>query len=149
MGQKQAACDATGSILAFYDTIDSPAPAGVNLVDISDDEWRALIDGQSRGKRAVLDGNKRPTLIDPPAPTRADVATALRSRRDSVLSATDWSVSRHQDETLIGNGTTLTAAQFSTLIKYRQALRDISGAADWPYIDLPPAPDFVALTTIN
>ncbi|MBN3818745.1 phage tail protein [Paraburkholderia sp. Se-20369] len=143
MGQKQAAYDAKNSIIAFYDTVDSPAPPGVDVVDISGDEWHALIDGQSRGKRAVLDGNRRPVLSDPPEPSREVIAAAMRSKRDSAMNATDWLVSRHQDETLIGNGTTLTAAQFSTMIKYRQALRDISSAEGWPCIELPPAPDFV------
>ncbi|KVU44755.1 phage tail protein [Burkholderia ubonensis] len=143
MCQKQAAYDTNGRIIAFYDTVDSPAPAGANVVDISNDEWHALIDGQSRGKRAVLDANKRAVLIDPPAPTRDDVAASMRAKRDSAMDATDWLVSRHQDEKLIGSGTTLTSAQFSTLIKYRQALRDISDADGWPYIELPAAPDFV------
>ncbi|MGZ2743273.1 phage tail assembly chaperone [Burkholderia stagnalis] len=143
MGQKQAAYDGKGAIIAFYDSVDSPAPTGVNVVDISDEAWRTLLDGQSRGKRAALDENMYPVLIDPPAPTRDDVAASMRGKRDTRMQASDWLVSRHQDETLIGNGTTLTAAQFSTLIKYRQTLRDISSTEGWPYIDLPPAPDFV------
>ncbi|KVC58902.1 phage tail protein [Burkholderia stagnalis] len=143
MGKKQAAFEASGNIIAFYDTVDSPAPAGANVVDITDDEWRALIDGPAHGKRAVLDGNNRPSLIDPPAATRDDVAASMRAKRDSAMDATDWLVSRHQDEKLIGSGTTITSAQFSALIKYRQALRDISGADGWPYIELPNAPDFV------
>ncbi|OJA63819.1 phage tail protein [Burkholderia ubonensis] len=143
MNQKFAAFDAQGNITAFYDSVDSPAPSGVNVVDISDDEWRALVNGQSHGKRVMLDANLRPVLLDPPAPTRADVAASMRSKRDSAMDATDWLVSRHQDEKLIGSGTTLTSVQFSTLIKYRQALRDISDADGWPYIELPAAPDFV------
>ncbi|KVN23876.1 phage tail protein [Burkholderia pyrrocinia] len=143
MGQKQAAYDEKGAIVAFYDSVDSPAPTGANVIDISDSEWRTLIDGQACGKRAAIDANKRPVLIDPPGPTRDDVAVTMRARREVAMDATDWLVSRHQDEKLIGNGTTLTAAQFSALVKYRQALRDISDAAGWPYIDLPNAPDFV------
>ncbi|KVE97373.1 phage tail protein [Burkholderia vietnamiensis] len=145
MGRKQAAYDANGNIVAFYDTVDSPAPTGTNVLDISDDDWRALIDGQARGQRAVLDASKRVVLVDPPAPSREDVAVSMRGKRDSAMNATDWLASRHQDEKLIGNGTTLTSAQFSALIKYRQALRDISGSDGWPYVDLPTAPDFVTL----
>ncbi|KWK27741.1 phage tail protein [Burkholderia stagnalis] len=144
MGQKQAAYDAKSRIVAFYDTVDSPAPPGANVVDITDDEWRELIVGQSRGKLGILDVNMRPVLIDAPAPTRDDVAASIRGKRDSAMSATDWLVSRHQDEKLIANGTTLTAAQFSALIKYRQELRNLSDADGWPYVALPPAPDFVA-----
>ncbi|KWC13804.1 phage tail assembly chaperone [Burkholderia ubonensis] len=143
MGQKLAAYDKQRSIVAFYDTTDSPAPMGVNVVEISDDEWCALIGGQSQGKRLALDGNMKPLLVDPPAPTRDQVAALMRNKRDSAMESTDWLVSRHQDEKLIGSGTTLTAAQFATLIKYRQALRDISAADGWPYIDLPAAPDLV------
>ncbi|RQR49588.1 phage tail protein [Burkholderia sp. Bp9126] len=143
MGQKQASFDPKGSIIAFYDTVDSPAPPGAIVVDISGNEWQELVDGLSRGKRAALDANRRPVLLDPPAPSREDVAATMRRIRDSAMDATDWLVSRHQDEKLIGSGTTLSSAQFSALIKYRQALRDISNADGWPYIDLPAAPDFV------
>ncbi|KWD09751.1 phage tail protein [Burkholderia ubonensis] len=143
MGQKYAAYDAQGNITAFYDSADSPAPSGANVVGISDDEWRALIDGPAHGKRGAIDESMRPVLIDPPAPSRDSVAEAMRGKRDAAMGATDWLVSRHQDEKLIGSGTTLTSAQFSTLIKYRQALRDISDADGWPHIELPAAPDFV------
>ncbi|KWE44622.1 phage tail protein [Burkholderia ubonensis] len=143
MGQKFAAFDAQGNITAFYDSVDSPAPSGANVVGISNDEWRVLIDGPAHGKRGAIDESMRPVLIAPPAPSRDSVAKAMRGKRDSAMDATDWLVSRHQDEKLIGSGTTLTSAQFSTLIKYRQALRDISDADGWPYIELPAAPDFV------
>ncbi len=144
MGQKQAAYGTNRNIVAFYDTVDSPAPADANVVDITDDEWRALIDGQARGKRAVLDASKRVVLIDPPAPSREDVAVSMRGKRDSAMDATDWLVSRHQDEKLIGNGTTLATDQFTALLKYRQELRDISYADGWPYVDLPTPPQFVS-----
>ncbi|KVP87687.1 phage tail protein [Burkholderia ubonensis] len=143
MSQKYAAFDAKGSITAFYDSADSPVPPGVHVVDISSDQWLYLINAQSAGKRLVVDSAGKPAAIDPPPPPRAEIASAKRAARDSALSATDWLVSRHQDEKLIGSGTTLTAAQFSTLIKYRQALRDISAADGWPYIDLPTTPDLM------
>ncbi|RQS11266.1 phage tail protein [Burkholderia sp. Bp9002] len=143
MGQKQAAYDIAGDIVAFYDTVDSPAPHGVPVVDISNEQWLELIRAQSAGKRLVVDGDDKPAELGPLPPTRAEIASVKRAQRDSALAATDWLMSRHQDEKLIGNGTTLSAAQFSTLIKYRQALRDLSDADGWPYIGLPPAPDFV------
>ncbi|HDR9024825.1 TPA: phage tail protein [Burkholderia vietnamiensis] len=144
MGQKFAAFDTQGNITAFYDSIDSPPPDGADVVSISDDEWRQLIDGMSHGKRASLGDNRRPVLVDMPPPTRDAVASTMRSKRDSAMTATDWLVSRHQDEKLLGNGTSLTSEQFSTLLRYRQSLRDVSTADGWPYIDLPVVPVFVA-----
>ncbi|KUZ74972.1 phage tail protein [Burkholderia ubonensis] len=146
MGQKLAAYDIAGDIVAFYDTVDSPAPQGMPVVDISNEQWLQLIRAQSAGKRLVVDGDGKPAALDPLPPTRTEIASVKRAQRDSALTATDWLASRHQDEKLIGNGTTLSAAQFSTLIKYRQALRDLSDADGWPYVALPPAPDFVSGT---
>ncbi|PAJ77731.1 phage tail assembly chaperone [Burkholderia ubonensis] len=144
MGQKYAAFDAQGNITAFYDSVDSPAPDGVaNVVEISAAQWAKMLDAQSRGMRIVINEHREPAALDPLPPTRAQSTEMKRAQRDTALKATDWLVSRHQDEKLIGSGTTLTSAQFSALIKYRQALRDISAADGWPYIDLPAAPDFM------
>ncbi|WP_330727881.1 phage tail protein [Burkholderia multivorans] len=144
MGQKFAAVDGQGNVTAFYDFVDSPPPADARVVEISDDEWRAAVDAPSRGKRAVVDENKRVVLVDPPAPTRAEVALAKRMERDAALHATDWLVSRHQDEQLLGDGTTLTADQFAALLRYRQSLREAGDLPGWPYVDLPSPPPFVS-----
>lgn len=143
MGQKFAAFNAQGNITAFYDSVDSPVPDGLSAVGIGNEQWLDLIAAQSTGKRLVLDSAGKPAAIDPPPPTRSEVAAVKRAERDAALHATDWLVSRHQDETLIGDGTTLTADQFATLLKYRQALRDIADVVGWPKNDLPVAPDFV------
>ncbi|MCA8198882.1 phage tail assembly chaperone [Burkholderia vietnamiensis] len=144
MGQKFAAFDTQGKITAFYDSVDSPPPAAAKVVEICDDEWRTAIEAPSRGKRATLDEGMRVVLVDPPAPTRVEIAAAKRAARDAALHATDWLVSRHQEEKLLGKGTTLAADQFAALIIYRQALRDIADAGRWPDVELPTAPDFAA-----
>ncbi|KVN57524.1 tail fiber assembly protein [Burkholderia stagnalis] len=142
MGKKLAAYNADGDIVAFYDTVDSPAPDGVAVVEITAEQLDNLMRAQAIGKRFAVK-NGVPIAVDPPPPTRAELATLKRAQRDAALMATDWLVARHQDEKLIGDGTTLTTAQFATLVKYRQALRDISDADRWPDVDLPAAPDFV------
>ncbi|CAE6841846.1 hypothetical protein R69746_06961 [Paraburkholderia aspalathi] len=143
MRQKFAAYDAQRIITGFYDSIDSPVPDGMQAVAITDEQHALLLAGQSDGKRMTLDDRGVPCLLDPLPRTRAQLADAKRTTRDIALHATDWLVARHQDEKLIGDGTTLTADQLVALLKYRQALRDLSGAAGWPNIDLPAVPDFV------
>ncbi|HDR8929202.1 TPA: phage tail protein [Burkholderia vietnamiensis] len=145
MGQKFAAYDVQGSITGFYDSIDSPLPEGVAAKPITDDQWRLLIDAQAKGKRLAVDDSGVPVALDPLPPTRDQIAVMKRAQRDAALKSTDWLVSRHQDEKLIGNGTTLAADQFTILLKYRQALRDLADANGWPNVDLPAAPDFVAV----
>ncbi|MCO1349951.1 phage tail assembly chaperone (plasmid) [Burkholderia vietnamiensis] len=147
MGQKQAAYDLNNGIVAFYDTVDSPAPSDVKVVDITDSDWRTAIEAPSLGKRAVLNERMQIVLIDPPTPTRAEIANAKRAERDVALHATDWLVSRHQDEKLLGDGTTLTADQFALLLKYRQALRECSELPGWPNVALPVPPPFATQGT--
>lgn len=43
MGQKYAAYDANGNITAFYDSVDSPVPAGTNVIEITDVQWQACL----------------------------------------------------------------------------------------------------------
>lgn len=143
MGQKFAAYDANRSIVAFYDSVDSPAPPDTKVVEITDAEWRTAINAPSIGKRAMFDENMRIVLGELVAPTRAELASAKRAERDASLRTTDWLVSRHQDEKLIGDGTTLTAEQFAVLLKYRQALRDSSELPGWPNVALPAPPPFI------
>lgn len=143
MGQKQAAYDLAGAIVAFYDTTDSPAPEGVAVANITDEQWQFLLDGQANGKRMAIDASLAPVLLDPLPPTRAELADSKRAQRDTALKATDWLVARHQDEKLIGDGTTLATEQFTVLLKYRQALRDLADAIGWPNVELPAAPDFL------
>ncbi|WP_230954177.1 phage tail assembly chaperone [Burkholderia stagnalis] len=144
MGKKQAAYDASGDIVAFYDTVDSPAPDGAAVIDITNERWLCLINAQSLGKRLVVDSAGEPVALDPPPPTRAEIASAKRAQRDMALGATDWLVARHQDEKLLGNGTTLTADQFVMLLSYRQSLRECSGMPNWPDVTLPSPPPFVS-----
>ncbi|KVP51455.1 phage tail protein [Burkholderia ubonensis] len=144
MGQKYAAFDAQGNITAFYDSVDSPVPQGVSAIGIGNEQWLDLIAAQSAGKRLVLDGAGKPVALDPLPPTRAEIAGAKRAERDSALGATDWLVARHQDEKLLGNGTTLTADQFVMLLGYRQSLRECSGMPNWPNVALPSPPPFVS-----
>lgn len=143
MGQKFAAYDASHSVYTFYDSVDSPPPAGVDTIEITEEQWQTLSAGASSGKRIALDANKQPVLLDPLPPSREQVAAQMRGARDAALAATDWLVTRHQEEKAIGDGTTLTAAEFTALLKYRQTLRDIGSADGWPYVALPAVPDFL------
>ncbi|WP_176016931.1 phage tail assembly chaperone [Burkholderia sp. BCC0398] len=147
MGKKFAAFDAQRNITAFYDSVDSPVPADVSVVDLSDEEWRIAIDAPTHGLRAMLDEGMRVVLAEPPVRTRSEVAAVKRAERDAALHATDWLVSRHQDEKSLGDGTTLTADQFELLLKYRQSLRECSDLPGWPNVSLPAPPLFATRGT--
>lgn len=82
----------------------------------------------------------------PPAPTIEELFDMLRSFRDGHISAVLWMRERHSDELELGKETTLTPEQYTALLTYIQALRDLpaqpgapwdGGGAETPWPELP------------
>ncbi|WP_256216592.1 MULTISPECIES: phage tail assembly chaperone [unclassified Pseudomonas] len=104
--------------LASGDALGIPLPGGVPVWI----GWR-------------YDGDEfTPPVVEQPSPR--DVANTERAWRDAELGALVWLRDRHRDQLEIGAEPTLTAAQFTELLIFMQALRD------WPQADA--FPDFAA-----
>lgn len=63
-------------------------------------------------------------------------AEAVRAERDLLLKNTSWLVERHLEQLVLGE-TTLSPEQYTALLQYRQALRDVPQQGDifnvvWP-----------------
>ncbi|MGF6152005.1 hypothetical protein [Pseudomonas fluorescens] len=72
-------------------------------VEVSDEDYRALLAGQEQGKRIVAGDDGFPVLVDPLPPSDEALAAVERGWRDQRLSETDGVVARHRDE-LEGGG---------------------------------------------
>lgn len=120
--------------LGFYDsTIISDIP--VDCVEISQENHRALMDGQTAGMAIAADEFGGPILIDRPPPS-AEVQVAVeRAWRDVQLALTDPLVSRHRDEVEEGGSTSITPEQYTELQGYRRLLRDWPQGEQFPLID--------------
>jgi hypothetical protein len=70
-------------------------------------------------------------------------AADVRTKRDSMLNSTDWIMSRHRDELQFNKTTTLTEDQIVEVGAFREDLRNITAAPNFPDIDWPITPDFV------
>jgi hypothetical protein len=82
MGQKYAAYDLSGVIVAYYDSVDSPAPASVtNLTALTDAEWQTCINEQ--GQWFISGG----ALTAVPAATDAELLEDAQATQVAVLSA--------------------------------------------------------------
>lgn len=92
-------------------------------------EVTALFTGQAAGQRIVRGPDGRPTLAAPPAPTEEQLAASVRSQRDRLLAASDW--------TQLPDAPAAVAARW---VAYRQALRDVTGQAGFPAAVVWPAP---------
>ncbi|WIE51811.1 phage tail assembly chaperone [Pseudomonas sp. GM17] len=75
--------------------------------------------------------------------TDEDAPDQARKWRQSVLTDSQWLVTRHRDEQELGRGTTLTANQYLELLEYRQALRDWPASDSFPEMTArPPIPEW-------
>jgi hypothetical protein len=75
--------------------------------------------------------------------TDEDAPDQARKWRQSVLTDSQWLVTRHRDEQELGRGTTLTAKQYLELLEYRQALRDWPASDSFPEMTArPPIPEW-------
>lgn len=69
----------------------------------------------------------------PPPPTAAELFDRLRSFRDARITDILWMRERHADELELGKETSLTPEQYTTLLTYVQALRDIPAQPGAPW----------------
>ena len=69
--------------------------------------------------------------------------TKIVSQRKTLLTRSDWIVSRHLEEKMTGKDHTLSEEQFIEFLNYRQELRDITKLEAFPFISLPQQPSFL------
>ena len=83
MNQKFAAFDSSGNITAFYDSVDSPVPAGMtNVVEITQEEWQTCISQQ--GQWYVSNGALAQV---PPPSVEAQLASAQAAQCAAIDAA--------------------------------------------------------------
>lgn len=79
MGQKIAEYNSSGAIVAYYDSIDSPAPTGVaNVIEITDEQWQTCI---SNPGWTVVNG----ALVAPEPPSAAQLLATAQASQIAIL----------------------------------------------------------------
>lgn len=107
----------------FYDRAIHGDSIPADAVEITAEEHAALLEGQSQGKLIQADAKGKPVLAESPAPTDEELASAVRSKRDALLSACDWTVLADAP---------LTTTEKTNWKAYRQALRDVTAQPTFP-----------------
>lgn len=88
---------ASKSTRGFYDAAIHGDNMPVDVVEITNEEHAALIEGQSNGKVIDFDEAGRPFLASPPQPTMEQLQELVNSEARAYLSSTDWYVIRLQE----------------------------------------------------
>ena len=98
-------------------------------VEITDEYWQELLDGQSQGKQIVSNEDGYPILADPPAPTIEELAQGARAKRDALITEVQWRKDRHYDEVALGLEPT---ESIQPILEYIQALREVPQQEGFP-----------------
>ena len=73
------------------------------------------------------------TFTPPEPPSNDELFNRLRIERDARINSVLWMRARHADELELGKETTLTPEQYTALLTYIQALRDIPAQPGAPW----------------
>ncbi|WP_164487452.1 phage tail assembly chaperone [Pseudomonas chlororaphis] len=123
----------------FYDAEIHNGNIPNDSVVLSKEEYEGLMSGQCSGLEIYFDKESgKPALRVRPAPTREELAISEKIWREDELLKTDSVVARHRDEAESGEETTLTAAQYQELQRYRKNLRNWPEMTGFPDANLRP-----------
>lgn len=120
----------------FYDDKYGSVPK--NAIPLTDEEYNDLFVGQSSGK--IIDFSSGKPVLAEFKNTIEDVKLFARSVRNSIRRTLDTLVL----STSTINGTLVTNTQKKWIIDYSVSLANWPDQSGWPFIDLPPAPDFLS-----
>jgi hypothetical protein len=112
----------------FYDTEIHKSQMPADCVLVSEEDYKAIFEAQSRGK--IIQGNESgyPVAVDPPPPDTNQLLSSIRTKRDSLLSSTDKYLMVDYP---------ISPAKKTEWKLYRQQLRDLPSNIDpnnivWP-----------------
>ncbi|EIH4402674.1 tail fiber assembly protein [Escherichia coli] len=125
----------SASTLGFYDfTIHTDIPS--DAVEITDDLWQELLEGQAEGKRITADEKGFPELTDLPPLTQQQLTEQAEKLKQALKNEADAEIAWRQDAVDAGIETDKEARELTNWKKYRVLLMrvDIATAPDisWP-----------------
>ncbi len=115
---------------------------GPGAIDLTKDEYVALLAAPSRGLEISVGPDGRPVLVAPVESLPELQADKERAWRDRALETASDIRDRHRDELELERPTTLTGGQFKELLVYIQALREWPQSSDFPDSQHRPTPPF-------
>lgn len=116
-----------------------------DVLEISDEEHRRLLYCQTQGKAIEPHPDHGyPQDVDP-IESAEHRGIRLRVHRNKLLADSDNIVARHRDEMEANPSLpTLSNEQYAALQAWRAALRALPQQPDWPNVEIPAKPEFLA-----
>lgn len=127
------------SELGFYcDEVNESIPT--DAVEISEDVYLSLLEGQSKGKFISADSAGTPVLTDPPEPTQAELVAQAEDKRTALMEEANASITPLQDAADLDIATDEEMESLRTWKRYRVLLNRVD-TSKVPDIEWPDKPE--------
>lgn len=95
----------------------------IDIINVTNDDYQTLIDGQQHGKTITANENGYPILVDPEEPDDYQLAAEARAKRNTLIEETDY---------LLLPDYPVNEERMMKIKSYRQELRDITEQLGFP-----------------
>lgn len=127
------------SELGFYcDEVNEAIPT--DAVEISEDVYLSLLEGQSKGKFISADSAGTPVLTDPPEPTQVELVAQAEDKRSVLMEEANASITPLQDAADLDIATDEEMESLRAWKRYRVLLNRID-TSKVPDIEWPDKPE--------
>lgn len=127
------------SELGFYcDEVNESIPS--DAVEISEDVYLSLLEGQSKGKFISADSAGTPVLTDPPEPTQVELVAQAEDKRTALMEEANASITPLQDAADLDIATDEEMESLRTWKRYRVLLNRVD-TSKVPDIEWPDKPE--------
>ncbi|MBK6259213.1 tail fiber assembly protein [Citrobacter youngae] len=117
----------------FYDVEINGDDIPQDAVEINDDTWMALLNGQAEGKIISPDENGYPVLTEPPPLTQQELIAQAELKKRELRIKADSEISWRQDAVDAGIATEEETAALTEWKKYRVMLMRVNPEKpEWP-----------------
>lgn len=128
----------TGS---FYDDEINGDDIPQDVVEITDDTWMELLNGQAEGKIITADENGYPVLTDPPPLSHDELVQVAENERQRLLTHADAVMLDWRTELMLGEISDANRAKLSAWMAYKNEIKAVDVTTDPEHVNWPVPPE--------
>ena len=125
----------------FYDDEIHGDDIPADVVEITDDTWMELLNGQAEGKIISADENGYPVLTDLPPLSHEELVQVAENERQRLLTHADAVMLDWRTELMLGEISDANRAKLSAWMAYKNEIKAVDVATDPEHVNWPVPPE--------
>lgn len=112
-----------------------------DAVEITDEKWMELLNGQGEGKVIAADETGYPVLTDPPPLSHEELVLVAENERQRLLAHADAVMLDWRTELMLGEISDANRAKLSAWLAYKNEVRSVDVTTDPEHVSWPVPPE--------